>query len=419
MNKSNVTFNFLFFLLCINGLLMGQQSFEITHLEGNAKVQRSQKRSWEELTLGKELYDNDIVETFFQTRLILSFGDNNILILGSNSKLLLNIVEKEENGQTVHDVSVTLFAGGVFAKAVSKCFISIYTANAVATTGDGAISAIVEEKTGETGFQVLGGNVKTRNIAQQDALNLVSGQTTMIFPGKEPTAPLYITYRHVTVLKHFFGNEYIENELASAGIQPTSDHTSTNRKSFTDGFMAGKPGVGRVEGGFQKRTFTLNRIYESILADQNENEKEYSPITKPGQIFDNRATIEFTTSFARANGSFFPAFILKPSYSLPFLNIGLRFSVAANYEQLGVHQFSEPSGFLDLIDYAETGFPIADRKGFLKFSLGGIKDYTLGKGIVVNNYTNINPYSLFHPMGLTGKFILEEIETNIFVADFM
>jgi len=48
----------------------------------------------------------------------------------------------------------------------------------------------------------------------------------MIFPGKEPTAPLYITYKHVSVLKHFFGEDYIISELEAAGIKPTEDKSS-------------------------------------------------------------------------------------------------------------------------------------------------------------------------------------------------
>ncbi|MBD3322297.1 MAG: hypothetical protein GF350_14450 [Chitinivibrionales bacterium] len=397
----------------------GQQFFEVSLLEGTAKIQRSQKRTWEDLALGKKIYDNDIVETFFQTRIILSFGERNVIILGSNSKLLLNIVKSEEGGEEILDVSVTLFSGGVFAKAVSKSFISIYTANAVATTGKGAVSAIVEEKTGETGFQVIGGDVQARNIAQQEALNLNSGQTTMVFPGKEPTAPLYITYRHVAVLKHFFGSEYIDSELASAGIQPTDDRGSTNRRNFADGFMAGKPGQGRVEGGFQKRVFTLNRIYESILEEQQKNKKQYTPIKKTGYLFDNNAAVKFTSSFAMSNAALYPAFTIVPSYSLSFMDIGLRFSVASNYEGLGVHQFSETAGFMDLIHHFDLGFPVSGDKGFFKLSIGSFENLTLGSGLVVNRLTNKNDYSLYHPLGFTGTVTLEDISANIFVSDFV
>ena len=70
------------FLICIFTSLLSAQTFEVHSITGNAKVQRPDKRDWEKISSGSKLSDNDLVETFFQTRLILTFGNNNQVILG-------------------------------------------------------------------------------------------------------------------------------------------------------------------------------------------------------------------------------------------------------------------------------------------------------------------------------------------------
>jgi len=81
------------FLLCVMSVSWAQ-TFEVISLDGSAKVQRVQKKDMENLSIGSQLHDNDIVESFFQTKCVLRFGKVNIVIIGSNSKILLNIREK-------------------------------------------------------------------------------------------------------------------------------------------------------------------------------------------------------------------------------------------------------------------------------------------------------------------------------------
>jgi hypothetical protein len=387
--------------------------FDVIALDGSAKVQRVGKKDWEKLVIGSQVNDNDIIETYFQAKTVLQFGRGNVAILGSNSKALVNIREQQaDTGASMLEVNLTLFSGGCFVKAISKCHISVYTSNAVGETENGSFSTVVESKTGETGFQTLGGNVKSRNIAQKEGIKLVSGQTTMILPGKEPTAPLYITTRHVSVLKHFFGDEYIESELSTAGIKPTEE-TGTGTASLSQAMLAQQYGKS-ADQGMYKIPFSLNKIYGSILSDRKKDVPRFDFIHKPDLYRENPLEIEENNSFALARGGAFPDFSVTPSYTAKIFSAGLRIPFASNYAgQMSIHDFSSPQGFFDLIDHVTVG-PFGDST-FVR--LGTLENYTIGDGLVVDGFNAANPYSLFHPLSLSGQIQLDDFSARAFIAD--
>ena len=63
-------------------------------IEGKATIQRSGKHSWEKVSAGRKLSDNDLVETDFNSRLTLKLSDGGSAIIGSDSKTLIAISEK-------------------------------------------------------------------------------------------------------------------------------------------------------------------------------------------------------------------------------------------------------------------------------------------------------------------------------------
>jgi hypothetical protein len=406
--------------ICVAALLLfavsvsRAQTFEVISLDGSAKVQRVQKKDLENLSIGSQLHDNDIIESYFQTKCVLRFGKGNIVIVGSNSKMLLNIREKETNpGIILSDANLTLFSGACFVKAISQAHIGVYTSNAVGETENGSFSTVVESKSGETGFQILGGNAKTRNIAQKEGINLGSGQTTMIFPGKEPTAPLYITYKHVSVLKHFFGEDYIVSELEAAGIKPTEDKSSRSSLLSQDQFF----GRGSSQDlSTYKVPFSLNKIYGAILEDRDKNRNVYCPIRKPGRPASakNKLTFEQRTSIAVTSVGVFPIIQVIPSYSMGPVSTGLRLSFASNYTgSIGMYSFSSGAGILDLIDHVTWG----KTDDPIYVTAGPLENLTIGNGLVVNNFNNNDPYCLFQPLGLFVKASAGDFSAKGFIAD--
>ncbi len=398
----------LFF--CIIQLTNSQPTFKITLIDGTAKVQRSQKKSWENIALGDEIDDNDIIETFFQTKTVLQFGAENVLILGSNTRALCNVKEVQQDKYKVLDVNITLFSGGALVKIISDSRASIYTANAVAQIDSGTISTVVEAKTGHTGFQVLGGKAQVRNVAQQQAKNLSSGLTTIVLPGKEPTAPLYITYRHVAVLKHFFGDDYIQRQIDEAGIEPTEEQAATNRLSLSENLGLSEE---EQKSGIQKRLFTQNMIWGVILDDRVKKLKIYSPIEKPPRVHSNKGEVAFNSTIGIAGGSAYPMFLILPAFYYPRFSFGIKLPLAKYGDGSMKMNFTSAAGVFDKIHHLTFGN--VEKKRYLK--LGPIEHYTVAEGLLVNNFNNKNVYTATQPLGITTKLANDIIDFDLFIAD--
>lgn len=408
-NIMKINSRILFFLLLLSITAWAQPSFDIISLDGTARVQRSQKRAWEKLAIGGKLFDNDLVETFFQTKLIMQFGESNIVIIGSNSKALLNITPKTDGAKTRLDVSITVFSGGIFSKAINNCQVSIYTANAVGVMDSGSVSTVADGKTGETGFQVLGGSIFVRNIAQQDGIELRAGLTTMIQPNKEPTAPLYITYRHVAVLKHFFGDDYVTAELDASGIKPTDEGgRGRDRSSFSTKSKE------YVDEGMYQSIFSLNKIYGSILDDQETNTRLYHSIPRVKRLVPGKGVVTFNTDFGFSQTGVSPRFMPSVAYGFGSVEGGVRFTMGQSAAAAMNPGFSSLAGLLDKVAYLSLGTDA----GRLSAYGGPIEQYTFGSGIMVDDFSNQSPNYLFHPLGVMGKVrINDDLTIQAFTAD--
>ena len=54
----------------------------------------ARKQQIEAITVGTRLSDNDLVETSLQSKILLRFGDNNLIIVAPNTKVLLTSLPK-------------------------------------------------------------------------------------------------------------------------------------------------------------------------------------------------------------------------------------------------------------------------------------------------------------------------------------
>lgn len=395
-------------LLFLSAIISAQPSFEVISLTGTAKVQHSDKKVWEKLTSESKLFDNDLVETYFQTKLILGFGEKNITILGPNSKALLNISQNSAEKSKLN-VNLTLFGGGLFTKAISGCHINIYTANAVGELDSGSVSTIADGKSGETGFQSMSGSIYVRNIAQQKGIDLRSGLTTMIIPNKEPTAPLYITHRHVAVLKQFFGDGYIQAEMATSGIEPTEERGTRSRLALSQN-LSGKEAT-KADQGMYKAQFSPEKVYGIILSEREQKYSFYSPLSSPSKGGSNKFNLQFLTDLGIPPDGVRTAYQINPSIRFPAFSAALRFSFAQNLTSKMNTGFDSREGILDKFENITLG------KDSLFLHAGTLEDYTLGYGLIVNRFSNSNPNSIFHPMGLNCQLSLSDLKFKAFISD--
>lgn len=395
------------FLICIFTSLLPAQTFEVRSITGNAKVQKPDKRDWEKISSGSKLSDNDLVETFFQTRLILTFGNNQV-ILGSNSRVLLNISTTNQQDSLLN-VNLTLFGGAIYTKTVSGCHTVIYTANAVCEMDSGSVSTVADIKTGETGFHSLSGPVYVRNIAHQKGIELHPGMTTMVLPSKEPAVPLYITHRHAALLKSLFGDEYIENEMEAMKIEPTEDYGSGSHltPSQTLSPESNKPS----DQEMSKNQFSLDRIYGIILESQKSETRFYAPLQRPVYAALNKLILSTGADIGFYDGKRYPAFSIQPSLNLPVFSLGLRLRFAEDYRDRINYGFKSRAGLLDKLEHILIG------KDSTYIYAGSIRNYTLGHGLIVNDFTNEDPREIFHPIGVKGQVQFSEIGIKAFLSD--
>jgi hypothetical protein len=127
------------------------------------------------------------------------------------------------------ETSLSLFNGGVLVDVTKKMHMSVFSTSAVAEIDSGLLAAIVDGKIRETGVLALGNKAVVRSISQQKGKELSLGNTTIVLPGRDPSPSLYITFRHVAVLKHFFGDKSISDQMQSSAITPTNDQDATNK----------------------------------------------------------------------------------------------------------------------------------------------------------------------------------------------
>jgi hypothetical protein len=388
-----------------------QAAFEITALEGTAKIQRSSKQKWEKLSVGSKIGDNDMVETFFQTKLTIAFGEKkNSVIIGSNSNALFAIALKGTSDKKAFETSLSLFSGGLFAVIAKRMRVSIFSTSAVADVDSGSVAVIVDGKNGETGVLVLGGSSVVRSISQQKGKELSTGNTTVIVPGREPSPPLHVTYRHVAVLKHFFGDKYISDVLQAATITP-SDDRGGNKVMLSDGANQPKP---QVDALFYKRLFDLNKIYGSILEDRGNRHYCYAPVHKSPPSPLHHGSVTFLGGAGSAGGRMYPSYTLVPEVRYPYVDAGLRFRATRNILSETVYGVSGQRDILDKIHHITAG-SVEDS---LFITAGAIENLTFGQGLVVDRFRNTHDNRIAQPLGLNGKMRLYEmVSVGAFIAD--
>jgi hypothetical protein len=387
-------------------------NFTVAQLDGSASVQHSEEYQWNKVATGDLVQKNDIFETDFQTKLQLSLNGT-IVVLGSNTKTLIDFKTRGLDDSVNTEISVTVFSGGVLTKSGRGCKLKVFTTNAVAETDSATLSTVADGKTGESGFQVISGIVNVRNITQSKGKILRSGLTTMVLPNKEPSAALYLTNRHVTVLKHFFGDEYIQLELDQAGVKPTEEKVG-NRLTISKNVSSRSPSP--VNDDMYKVLFDVEKIYGSIIDDQVNNYGFYQHYSMENNITRKKIRVTSGTLQGAGNDQSYSAYMLSGAWNYKFIDLGLRFGFYREGQDHLSMNFTNAEGLLDKIDHFTLGYP----SDSLFIELGSIKNLTYGNGLIVDNFRNKHDGTVFHTTGVNAhaKFN-NEVSIKGFLADVL
>ncbi len=397
-------FIFVLYLFPAQEAFAANAGFKAVLLEGTAKIQRASTRLWDNMNLGDVAEVNDIVETYYQSKIALQSPEGAIILLGPNTRVLLS--QKSPTPQSTRTV-VTMFTGGVLVKT-PHAPVDVFTSNAMAAIDSGTMSAIVESKTGNTGFQSLEGTTKIRNIEQQNSRPLEKGFTTIILPGKEPTSPLYLTNRHVAVLSHFFGDELIKKEITAAGLTPTDEGASGQTQSNTNDkrdLLSEDQVAKQIFGG--DKIFTAVAKGDSITATRH-----FDSVRVAARPINNRFEADAAGGGAVAGG-FYHQEEIGASVHGPVGAFGLRLPFSKDANAVFSPHFRTFRSILEKIDYADLG--TADSNRYLH--VGYIKDLSLGEGLIVSHFDAQNLQSAVRPTGLLIDLHNENAEFKAFVSD--
>jgi hypothetical protein len=388
----------------------------VQNIEGNANVQGSGKHSWEKVSAGRKLSDNDLVETDFNSRLTLKLSDGGSAVIGSESRVLIAVSDKRSPPVGGVEAGFSLLNGGILLCASGRApghgHMAVFTGSAVGEVDSGALAAFIETEGRQTGLFNLGGNALIRGILQQQSRMLPNGRASLVLRGREPFFHIPLSYSHVASLKRLFGDRCVENQLRASKIVPLDDKRVDNGAALSlqesdDSLEAGRQ--------FYDPLFSLNRIYGAIILDDPSlTDRFYTPINRPNEQSDSAFSVALFGDIGLFENIARPYAALIPCWKTQFVEAALRLTIARNQDSQTITGLNSTRGIVDKVDHLTLG----DVGDSLYCTIGAINDLTLGDGLIVNHFRNDDNNRIFHPLGFAGEAAYSNLlDVKMFLAD--
>lgn len=375
---------------------------EVGAVKGAVRIQRLSGGDWEELEKGSQVDNDDVVELQSDGSAELLIPSYGRVVLGRETKVMVTLTAASRRDPSVRKLGLNLFGGTLLVETTQPCTVGVYTPSAVIEFAHASVAAVVDGLTGETGVNVFAGDsVLVRNVTDRDGRRVAHGQAAVVVPGRPPAVPQTINEDHLTILRHFLGDTLVARQVAGKGVRP---------KPAAAGGVTALPGGRSVVSGAGPQTasrptmyrplFSANTVYGRLLDDRERTYRFYRRVRQRGPLFDNHWSVGLSGGAAVGNDLVQGLLALSGTFHWDFIDVGLRVQFDENLEGWGFHQFEGGiDGVLDVIDHITVGWP----RDSLYLTIGPIHDLTFGDGAVVRRFSNANPYTLFHPVGLQGR----------------
>jgi len=371
----------ILFLAAVVTVFAAPFSIKVTKVDGNAQIKGEESRQWKTLKTETELYDNDVIQTSFKSNCEINIAGDNILFMGANSRLLVNFVEKA-GGK--YEVSITLFAGSVYSNIAGSITYVIYSTTATGRAEKASFNTSVDEISGITGFHIFKGDATVSNLSVQGDQPLKAGETSTIAIGAQPTAPKRISSKQMSVLTRFYGSEFINKEIERTGLEMEKSPVAESIAPV-ETIEEKKPvkAVTRVETAPKAiKLFNPEALLKKIEEDEELHQRMYKKLLPydPLEEFHYRITAQFAMS--QYNGASYNDYILRPGFYTRQSSVVLNLPVVADSLGAASLNISGVRAALDKIYSADLRY----KRHFLH--LGDIHDLTVGRGLVMRDYTN-------------------------------
>jgi len=375
----------VFLCLCGLGVSAKEFSMKVTSITGQAEIKSEGSRRWEVLQQDQAISDNDLIRTTYKSNVEITYGQENIIFLGTSSRLLINIVPQEEGFND--EVAVTVFTGSVYSKVIRGVDYSVYTGSSVTTAKTAIFNCTVDEMTGISGYHVFTGAITLSNITLQGELVLGAGQTSTISPDALPSPARKISARQMSVLTRFYGTDFINQEIERSGIEIVSDDAgeSYNPILINEDTRAKKSGGARREARATApiKLFNRDEIVRKLERYEVTHNRMYSEAEKKEPLKGKRFKFSALYQSHTTNNTPYPAVFVRPGFYSRYVSGSLNIPyVADTTGALGTVYAGNTRELLDKIDAVDV------RVGRSFLHLGELDDYSIGFGNLVRRYTN-------------------------------
>jgi len=374
----------IIFLIFTTVPLAADFVLSIKGIEGTVQIKREESRKWETLQKGDEIADNDQVQTSFKSKCELDLGNDNIVFLGANSRMLVNKVEKPDKSR---EVSLTLFAGSVYSKINRNLDFIIYTSTATAHAKAAIFNCSVDEVTGITGFHIFKGSITASNIAVQGETELKSGETSTIAPGTPPSTSKKISAKQMSVLTRFYGSDFINQEIEATGVEVVSGSSKSEAAPVQTQEVKeeAKP---KKDPSQASATSKMPRLFDdlNLRSRLKQNEKEtnrmYEEVSAIDPLKEYRYRFDLPVALHFYNSHNYLDFAIRQGMVLKDFQFMMNIPIVADSSGRLQLTFQDLRALFDKIGYVRY------KKGYFEAKLDELKGMTLGRGLSMENYTN-------------------------------
>lgn len=385
-----------FFLFSFSFFCPAFAEILVESVEGSANIQVEGERVWRPLKGDEIIHDNDVIRTSYKSKLVMRAERMNQIVMGSNTKLLVNYTKSKK---AKPGVSVTLFEGALFSRIIANVEYIVYTTAASAATENACFSAIVEEKTGRTGFQVLSGSVVAKNLVLKGDIPLIQGGTTVIEPNRPPSPSKPITVAHIEVLSRFFGDVYIQKQVKETGVKPVESAVS-QKKRITASATLGKPKYKyntEPPGEVLKPQFDLNFIMGQVIKDEETYNRLYQSPEETGAFHFRDHLLGVYFRMQSFNGITYPYGGIKMGLRFKEAEAMIHFPfVPLEDGSFSVGEWGSAEAILEKIEHV-LWYPSQIP---LSVEFGRLAPFTRGYGLSVEDFSYYLPSSAIQKSGI-------------------
>jgi hypothetical protein len=410
--KVIICFSFLFLVVFCG---VAPCRIVVSSVDGSAQIKREGSRSWEQLKKGAAIEDNDQIQTAFKGRCEISAGLDNTIILGSSSRMLVNVTTRPDKSVVL---GLSLLSGSVYTRLVRGEGYAIYTSSAKATATTAIFNCTVDEITGITGFHVFRGDITLQNISIQGTQVLKPGETATVAPSTPPSIPRKINTQQMAVLTRFYGSDFINQELKMSGLE--IETASSSGRTAVSVEARALDAQTSQKGGTEQKAVQLPDNKISVVAPQTKKgagvqsfnqdalkrridehiKNKYIMYTEPdfpeplGQYKYRMMIMAGASSY---DGGNYPFFDLIQSFYWKNASVAVHLPVVSNESGSLSLQIGNLRAVLDKIYHAEL------RYKSMSYGLGAITNATLGNGLLMRNYSNRAKGDNLGNLGFYGK----------------